>query len=448
LVIQEILISLNNKKMKVTRFYILFLIGILIFLTTSAYLMTNKGSSLGLDKIFSTEQLSDTIIAVTNDLGTVKAVDHSTIIKFNHKVHAKDVGVVCKDCHLKASTSTSSKDNLMPNHEACMTCHDVKDDKNCNFCHFDKKEKVPQTRVKLNFNHQYHIEKEKKQCVDCHIGLETVKYAKETPTAFPNMESCITCHNNEKAVNTCAGCHTNLSGLIPKNHKQSNFLNEHKFVTGGLNNSNNKCMMCHSDNFCQVCHSAPKYQGENTKDNFFVPYYTKESATKIDREGLQKLTSVHNLNFKMTHGLDASSKSFECKTCHDPVTFCASCHQNGGEQLTGVVPQSHFQTGFTTLGVNTGGGIHSQLARKDIELCQSCHDVQGSDPVCVRCHTDNDGIKGTHPKTHEPNFLHDERGLWHDTQGAVCYTCHTDANARPNGVSGTGFCGYCHGAKK
>jgi predicted CXXCH cytochrome family protein len=54
-------------------------------------------------------------------------------------------------------------------------------------------------------------------------------------------------------------------------------------------------------------------------------------------------------------------------------------------------------------------------------------------------------VKGTNPRTHEPGFLSDEKGLWHDTQGAVCYTCHTDANARLNGIRGVGFCGYCHG---
>jgi hypothetical protein len=70
--------------------------------------------------------------------------------------------------------------------------------------------------------------------------------------------------------------------------------------------------------------------------------------------------------------------------------------------------------------------------------------VEGSDPTCVKCHFDNDGIKGTNPKTHESGFMKDEKGIWHDTQGAVCYICHTDANAKPNGIKGVGFCGYCH----
>jgi hypothetical protein len=204
-------------------------------------------------------------------------------------------------------------------------------------------------------------------------------------------------------------------------------------------------MMCHSDNFCQVCHSPVSYNGTNSKDNFNVEYYTKENGVRTDRAALQKLSNVHNMGYKFNHGLDAQTKSFECKSCHETESFCVSCHQNGGDLVTGILPQSHQQAGFTTIGVNTGGGLHSELAKKDIEACVSCHDVQGNDPVCITCHFDNDGVKGTNPKTHEPGFMSDEKGIWHDTEGAVCYSCHTDANAKPNGVKGVGFCGYCHG---
>ncbi|MBK7159323.1 MAG: hypothetical protein IPH77_12390 [Ignavibacteria bacterium] len=74
--------------------------------------------------------------------------------------------------------------------------------------------------------------------------------------------------------------------------------------------------------------------------------------------------------------------------------------------------------------------------------------MEGSDPACLKCHYDNDGVKGTNPKTHEKGFLSDEKGIWHETKGAVCYSCHTDANAKPDGISGVGFCGYCHGREQ
>lgn len=401
--------------MKTLKYYPLLFSGILIFLVSTAYVIHKQ----------------------------VNDYDNSKVIKFNHKIHIADLGIKCEDCHTAAAKSQTLRDNLNPKEATCGTCHDIKDQKNCTFCHYDNKyRKLDYKKAELNFSHKYHIETEKKQCTDCHQGLEKVKYSKESPTVFPKMETCISCHNNQKAAANCESCHTNLTSLTPKNHKQTNFLNEHKMVFEV--SSNNNCMMCHSDNFCQVCHSSSKYSGQNKSDDFYAPYYTKEGGTRIDRDALQKLTTAHNINYKFTHALDANNKTFECKTCHDPVTFCASCHQNGGDIITGIAPESHKQPNFVTFGVNTGGGLHSNLARKDIELCQSCHDVEGGDPVCIRCHFDNDGVKGTNPRTHEPNFMHDEKGIWHDTPGAVCYTCHTDANAKPNGIKGVGFCGYCH----
>lgn len=415
--------------MKTTKLYLLFLSGLLILLVSSAYVIKKSGAN----------NLSATFANSTE-------YDNSKVIKFNHKLHIVDLGVKCEDCHTAAVNSVSLKENLNPKEKTCGTCHDIKDEKSCNFCHYDNKyKKLKHKKSELNFSHKFHIGTEKKQCADCHSGLDKVKYSNEAASLFPKMESCISCHNNEKAMKNCEGCHTNLTSLTPRDHKKTNFLNEHKLALAS--SPNNNCMMCHSDNFCQVCHSAPNYSGENTKENFFVPYYTKEGAVRTDREALQKLTTVHNLNYKFTHGLDANQKRFECKTCHDPVTFCASCHQNDGDLVTGIAPVSHKQPNFIIFGVNTGGGLHSDLARKDIESCQSCHDVEGRDPACIRCHFDNDGVKGTNPRTHEPGFLADEKGIWHDTQGAVCYTCHTDPNAKPDGIPGRGFCGYCHGSK-
>jgi hypothetical protein len=370
--------------------------------------------------------------------------DNSKIIKFDHRLHITDAGVKCEECHSTALKSVSSRDNLNPKHDNCSGCHDVKDDNNCSLCHFDKKKKIKQTDWNLNFSHKYHIETEKKECTSCHWGLDKVKYAKETPASFPMMENCFACHDNQKATNFCDACHTNLTKLTPFDHKKPNFLNEHTSNISGLTTEKKNCMMCHSDNFCQACHSAPGYEGNNTKVNFFAPYYTKENATRTDRTSLQKLTTIHNINQRYTHGLDARQKSFECKTCHDPVSFCSACHQNGGELVTGFKPQSHLQTNFTTIGVNTGGGLHSVLAKKDIESCQSCHETDGADPVCVTCHYDADGVRGSNPKTHESGFLKDEKGIWHETKGAVCYICHTDWNAKPEGRKGLNFCGYCH----
>ena len=422
--------------MKISKYYILLLTGLVMFLSTTAYLFRGTHTELSSRKTYN---------AVGKLYADNKIQDHSLYLHFNHKLHVKDNGIACKDCHTGAPGSTSSKDNLLPSQEVCASCHDVKDEKKCDYCHVNGKVvKLIPTPHELNFSHKFHIENQKQECTSCHVGLETVKYASESPTVFPPMEVCASCHNKQTAVMNCEACHTNLTGLKPKDHLQANFLNEHKVMTSDLSAGGKNCMMCHSDNFCQVCHSAPKYQGNNQSNDFYAPYYSKEGATRIDRDDLQKLTSVHTLNYRYNHSLDAENRSFECKTCHEPKTFCAECHQNDGETFSGVLPSSHRQPNFTTYGVNTGGGLHADLARKDIEQCQSCHDADGRDPICVSCHYDNNGVKGTHPKTHETGFMHDEKGYWHNSRGAVCYTCHTDPNARPDGKKGVGFCGYCH----
>lgn len=64
---------------------------------------------------------------------------------------------------------------------------------------------------------------------------------------------------------------------------------------------------------------------------------------------------------------------------------------------------------FKTLGVGSGGGDHATLAKRDIERCMSCHDVNGADPTCITCHFDADGIKGTNPKTHPVGFMSNEK---------------------------------------
>ena len=167
--------------------------------------------------------------------------------------------------------------------------------------------------------------------------------------------------------------------------------------------------------------------------------------TANDRGEGMRLTKVHDLNFRFTHGIAAKGKLTECQTCHSTEKFCTTCHEAGGNVNQAVFkPASHLLAGFTTLGVGSGGGEHARLAKRDIESCAACHSPEGADPVCITCHTDADGRKGTDPKTHDIGFMSDNHGYWHTDPGANCFLCHTDSNARPGGIKGQKFCGYCH----
>ena len=63
--------------------------------------------------------------------------------------------------------------------------------------------------------------------------------------------------------------------------------------------------------------------------------------------------------------------------------------------------------------------------------------------MCLLCHLDSDGIRGTNPKTYATGFMNDVNGDWHDSEGSICYNCHTSAT--PQSPITSGFCNYCHG---
>ncbi|MDR3626479.1 MAG: cytochrome c3 family protein [Ignavibacteriaceae bacterium] len=415
-------------KLKYTLFYLLIpLTGILLFVASTA---NSSGSGMQGNK---------------------------SIIKFSHKLH-KDA-TDCESCHAAVKTSKSLSDRLLPNHDNCKDCHDVNDEKTCKTCHFDNvNEPLIQNKSELIFNHSSHINQQKLKCETCHKGVNDVEYAEDAPQALPSMETCYTCHNNGTATsgkssgdttkvkitasNACETCHISTADLKPQSHKSSSFIKSHKFAAREFNAN---CIMCHDNASCQECHtSTTMITGQNTSKDFYRPYTPSNSGTGAQQ---QQINRVHNLNYVYTHGIDAKGKTSECQSCHETESFCVSCHQGkeGDYSMGGVAPYSHLRTTFMVLGVGSGGGDHATLARRDIESCASCHDVQGGDPICISCHTDPDGIKGTNPKTHPSNYMRDTHGDWHDSQGSVCFNCHTGFS--PSSQPGVGFCGYCHGHK-
>lgn len=362
------------------------------------------------------------------------------LIKFSHSLHNELVG--CADCHSSVAESISLTDRLLPNHDNCVDCHEVDNDDECSTCHInDNYEPLIQKKSELIYNHKIHAI-QNMQCIDCHKGIDKVDYSFESTEVNPPMEICSGCHNEVKlASNACESCHISTNYLKPQNHRNVDFERSHKFLAWELNAN---CMMCHDNTTCQDCHVATTGITEmNLPDDFYAPYYPSNS---VDGSKQQAILKVHNdFGYRFSHGIDAKGKTQECQSCHQIETFCASCHQseNTDFAMGGIVPSSHLSPTFKTIGVGTGGGDHAQFARRDIESCVACHDVQGADPTCITCHLDSDGIKGTNPKTHVTNYMKDERGDWHDTQGSICYNCHTSAS--PMSQQTSGFCNYCHG---
>jgi hypothetical protein len=291
----------------------------------------------------------------------------------------------------------------------------------------------------LLFNHDLHVNNEKVACETCHQGLENMTLA--TAKSLPPMATCNTCHNNLTVSNDCETCHTNFAALRPREHDRADFTTEHKFLARMQDAT---CMTCHTEESCQDCHTNPDLVQTSAGGGDLVSPRSSR-LTANDRAQGMALKKVHDLNFRFTHGVAAAARRSECATCHDSREFCSTCHMAGGNvnQLE-FRPLTHIQPNFVTLGFGSGGGLHAQLARRDIESCATCHDAQGADPTCVTCHLDSDGIKNTDARTHPRGFMSNVRGDWHSDPGSSCFVCHADPNANINGARGVGFCSYCH----
>jgi hypothetical protein len=398
-------------------------------------------------------------IGASNLIGT----DRSKEIKFSHKYHIKDGGLGCTDCHKDVDKSKAASDNLLPKMATCYTCHDEKTTE-CNKCHVDTTNYKPfdNPEREFRYSHQFHLSKDSMDCTLCHQGLEEVDYSFKAPKYLPNMDLCFGCHNNGmetskkeevKKINPkgmvaskkCESCHTDLSNLKPKNHLASDFRKMHaRYSRAGK--FDNDCAVCHTESFCQSCHNGtPLLPGKDLVSN--ATGDKSANAENFDGSKKMVLQNMHSLNYIMTHAFEAKSKSTECYTCHNQQTFCNECHSGASENAINRKPKWHTPTGFTTIGRGTGGGTHALYAKREIETCMICHDAQGGDPVCTMCHIDVDGVKGTDPKTHANNFMHEINGSWMTDDGAVCFNCHVDIGAKRK-ISGQGFCGYCHGKKR
>jgi len=333
-----------------------------------------------------------------NAQGALAGEQQAPTVKFSHKFHMTEAGVTdCAVCHAAATTSKLATDNLAATHDACVTCHEeqVNDaaQTQCGYCHLNPSNIKAKTPVKreIIFSHQAHVTMEGVQCQTCHVGVDQVEYVSEAN--FPSMTTCNTCHNDRKATNTCEACHTNFATLIPADHERSDFIRSHRDVTrlGALSTD---CQTCHAETFCQQCHLNPElksYSYGRRRDLTTEPSH-KTSTKDSPKQTL--LQNVHELNYRFTHSIDAKGRESECQTCHSVQTFCVECHSAGGNvtQLK-FKPASHSIPGFTTLGRGSGGGLHAEEARRDMESCISCHDVEGKDPTCLTCHWDNGKVR-------------------------------------------------------
>lgn len=279
----------------------------------------------------------------------------------------------------------------------------------------------------IRFDHDLHGE-------DAGIGCEVCHPDPENP-GMPPAKVCRACHVNTQLVSDCRLCHFGQEVVRPDFHLPGW---DRAHAVHLRSESGSACAHCHQETDCVNCHAGVGLSAAELDPH---PYFASYQTAISPHIGLT-VARVHGLNHRHEHATDALSKGARCTICHDMTRDCKRCHaERARAGIAGRRPPWHDEPdwGAIPAGVGSGGGTHAELARRDIEHCAFCHDINGADPACLQCHIDYDGLRGTDPCTHGPRFA-DEigQGSFHDDDGATCYSCH---RREPEG---RGFCGCCH----
>lgn len=272
----------------------------------------------------------------------VWVIAEESAITFSHKFHIEGVESACTDCHDQALESTTSTDDLLPDKDMCLGCHEEE-------AIIYNKADWASIRA-FNFSHQAHLESdEDAACLECHQGVEE----KEDVGTYhlPARETCESCHGRadyaeEKEL--CLQCHQADFNFVPDDHGigwMAAHGIEAEIATAA------SCNHCHQESYCISCH-----EGDN-----------------LDRQ-------VHPLNYRYHHGIDAKGNKEECMTCHQEHAYCVECHQ-----IEGVVPKNHHFANWTN-NIAGDGGKHAKEALYDFDNCMSCHNDAYVEPTCSMCH--------------------------------------------------------------
>jgi hypothetical protein len=254
---------------------------------------------------------------------------------------------------------------------------------------------------RILFQHAFHVEDMELSCTHCHEGVEDAD--RQTWSIFPEMDTCLECHDDDTADGSCEYCHTNPDNPLPiseswnkselgfshKKHldkyddcsKCHNYINEdseidvpkvwvmsecqdcHMNLEEGPNNHDlawkqlhgaevngstiGNCELCHTNNSCEECHQLQEFS-----------------------------PNVHPVDYILLHSFEAKAGVIECSTCHNIIEDCYTCHVTNQ-----IMPMNHNFHNW----VSTEGGLHIDFAESEAELCATCH-IPTEDATCLECH--------------------------------------------------------------
>lgn len=155
----------------------------------------------------------------------------------------------------------------------------------CQKCHTTYRAVAPSGDLLIP--HKAHVEVLKMECTACHKDL--VHSLNKDGFNRPTMQTCLTCHDGDKATADCVKCHTRKE--TPATHKQANWLRVH-----GTAAASQDCAQCHdwTPGYCAECH--------------------------------EKRPASHIGNWKKAHAAPAKERGDGCLVCHGGEEFCKTCH--------------------------------------------------------------------------------------------------------------------------
>jgi hypothetical protein len=185
----------------------------------------------------------------------------------------------------------------------------------------------------------------------------------------------------------------------PTDHATDSFLVEHGHQMDGA-----ACETCHTQESCSTCHVAgtnvasrlhrasPERGVGAVVERRMPPSHTawfreahgaeasanaqncagchaRDQCLDCHLPGAADATSrYHDLAFLARHPSAAYGRETSCADCHNPVTFCASCHQSSGL----VAMRGRLGSGYHD-GQESFLFGHGPAARRTLETCVSCH---------------------------------------------------------------------------
>ncbi len=373
-----------------------------------------------------------------------------TNLRFSHATHPDSANINCTSCHTNPGESAMAV--RPPVIGRCLTCHRVQGehlattDAGCATCHVTLAQAASLTRADVagfpappshrvpGFGGQGH-----------------------GPPARASVASCAVCH----ARDFCSSCHVNAPEqraiqslaadarslairttlVAPASHREPAFLERHG---SPARKDPQQCSTCHTRESCLACHSgSPRLaaalpaagpgRGAGAQITRTMPLshgvvfrdkhgaqaaaapatctgcHTRPQCMDCHRPGAASASrGYHPAGFLERHPSAAYVRETSCADCHNPQTFCTSCHVSAGlATRTPLGSGYHDAKRFFLMG-------HGPAARQNLESCVSCH----AERDCVSCHAAQGGRRFN---PHGPGF--DAERLRRKNP-EMCTVCH------------------------